>query len=264
MSRRLSRTVPIAIATALILSTGAARAQDAAPLPPTHADSLLAEGRWAEAEAAYYQQSERAPRDPVARAALGRFIAMKGAVRPGMVLIAEARKFGLGREATRELVTPLSAIIEWRTEAAALKRDSTLAARPPADRRALFQIALPRTDVEGRPIRADAGVSEVTWYDVVDRQVGLDSINARTRPIGIEVFEALAPSMDVRDGEVTLHANPRSALSATGRRYQVLRTPRVVWVLLGDRRVLPLAEALRELEPRWWQLDLPHGLLVVR
>lgn len=240
------------------------RAQESAPLPPSRADSLLASGRWAEAEAAYYLQSERAPRNPVARAALGRFIAMKGAVRPGMVLIAEARKFGLDRETTRELVTPLSAILAWRSDAAAFKRDSTLGARPPNDRKALFQIALPRTDADGRPLTVQSSVSEVTWHDVVDRQIGLDSLNARTRPIGIEVFEALSPSMDVRQGEVTLHANPRSALSAPGRRYQVLRTPRAVRVLMGEGLVLPLAEALRELDPSWWQLDLPHGVLVVR
>ena len=239
-------------------------AQDSAPLPPTRGDSLLAEGRWAEAEASYYQQSERAPRDPVARAALGRFIAMKGAVRPGMVLIAEARKFGLDKEKTRALVTPLSAILQWRSDATALKRDSTLGARPPNDYRALFQIALPRTDLDGRPLAPQGGVSEVTWHDVVDRPIGLDSLNVRGRPIGIEVIEALSPSVDVRDGEVTLHANPRSALSATGRRYQVLRTARGVRVLMGERRVLPLADALRELSADWWQLDLPHGVLVVR
>lgn len=242
----------------------ALRAQDSAPLSPTRGDTLLAEGRWAEAEAAFYQQSERAPRDPIARAALGRFIAMKGAVRPGMVLIAEARKFGLDREKTRALVTPLSAILQWRSDAAALKRDSTLGARPPLDRRALFQIALPRTDAEGRPLAAQGGVSEVTWHDVVDRLIGLDSLNERGHPIGIEVFEALSPSVDLREGEVTLHANARSALTATGRRYQVLRTARGVRVLMGERRVLPLSEALRELSPDWWQLDLPHGVLVIR
>ena len=232
-------------------------------LRPTHADSLLDEGRWAEAEAAYYQQSEAAPRDPIARAALGRFIAMKGAVRPGMVLIAEARKFGLDRRVTNELVTPLSAIVEWRTEAAAFRKDSVLDARPPNDVRALFQIALPRTDGEGRPLN-ESHVSEVVWYDVVDRQIGLDSLNMPTRPIGIEVFEALTPSVDVRNGEVTLHANPKSALTAAGRRFQLLRTPREVRVLIGDRRVVALAEALRELKPRWWQIDLPHGVLIVR
>lgn len=247
---------------ACALSTPAA-AQSRTSLPPTRADSLLDEGRWSEAEAAFYQQAERAPRDPVARAALGRFIAMKGAVKPGMVLIAEARKFGLDRRIAGELEAPLSAILQWRAEAALLKKDSVLEARLPRDSRALFEIALPRTDAEGHPVDASS-VSEVIWYDVVDREVGLDSLNSPRRPIGIEVFEGLSPSVDVREGEVTLHANPRSALTATGRRYQVLRTPREVRVLVGDQRVLPLTAALRELKPRWFQLDLAHGILVVR
>lgn len=239
-------------------------AQDTAPLRATRADSLLADGRWAEADAAFYQQSELAPRDPNIRAALGRFIAMKGAVRPGMVLIAEARKFGLDRAATRQLLTPLSAILAWRTEAAGFRRDSTLGARHPSSASALFQIALPRTDAAGRPLVDATGVSEITWHDVVDRQIGLDSINMRGRPIGIEVFEALIPSVNVRDDEVTLHANPRSALSATGKRYQLLRTTSSVRVLLGDRQVLGLAAALRELDPDWYQIDLLHGFLLVR
>ena len=245
-----------------VLAQGAG-AQGRARLPLTRADSLLEDGRWAEAEAAFYQQSELAPRDPVARAALGRYIAMKGAVKPGMVLIAEARKFGLDRRIAAELQAPLSAIQQWREEAAGLNRDSVLEARTPRDSRALFEIALPRTDAEGRPV-GRTGVSEVIWYDVVDRAIGLDSLNTPSRPIGIEVFEALVPSVDVRNGEVTLHSNPRSALAATGRRYPVLRTPREVRVLLGDRRVMELVGALRELKPRWWQLDLVHGVLIVR
>ena len=240
-----------------------AQAQSKTSLPLTRADSLLEDGRWAEAEAAFYQQSEVAPRDPVARAALGRYIAMKGAVKPGMVLIAEARKFGLDRRLAAELAAPWSAILQWRTDAARFPRDSVLEARSPNDARALFQVALQRTDAEGRPVYL-TGVSEVIWYDVVDREIGIDSITAATRPIGIEVFEALSPSVDVRGGEVTLHANPRSALSATGRRYQVLRTPREVRVLIGDRRVVTLVAALRELRPRWWQIDLVHGILIVR
>ena len=260
----LPRCIAVALLLALAIVPSILQAQDSAPLRATRADSLLADGRWAEADAAYYQQSERAPRDPNVRAALGRFIAMKGAVRPGMVLIAEARKFGLDRATTRELVTPLSAIIEWRTEAASVRRDSTLGARRPSGVHALFQIALPRTDADGRPLVDATGVSEITWHDVVDRQVGLDSINARGRPIGIEVFEALVPSVNVRDDEVTLHANTRSALSASGKRYQVLRTAGAVRVLLDDRRVLGLAAALRELDPDWYQIDLLHGFLLVR
>jgi len=43
-----------------------------------------------------------------------------------------------------------------------------------------------------------------------------------------------------------------------------LRDERKILVLVGPGRVLPIATALRELDARWWQLDLPHGLLVVR
>jgi hypothetical protein len=82
--------------------------------------------------------------------------------------------------------------------------------------------------------------------------------------MGIEIYEAFVPSLDMRTGKLTLHANSRSALSATGQRYQVLRSQREVLVLVADRRALPLADALRELAPNWWQLDLIHGLLVVR
>lgn len=238
-------------------------AQWAGRLPPTYADSLLADGRWTEAEAAFYRQAEAAPRNPIARAALGRFIAMKGAVRPGMVLIGEARKFGLDRGTTDQLMTALRAIMDWRTASAGLTKDFVLDVRPPNNSRALFQIALPRTDDEGQPL-TKRNVSEVIWYDVVDRQIGLDSLNTPSRPMGIEVFEALVPSVDVQNGEVTLHANPRSALAAKGRRFQVLRTPREVQVLIAEGRVVSLPTALRELQPTWWQIDLPHGVLVVR
>jgi hypothetical protein len=248
---------------ACALVSRGAQAQRTPRLPLTRADTLLEQGRWAEAEAAFYQQSAAAPRDPVARAALGRFIAMKGGVKPGMVLFSEARKFGLDRRIASELAAPWSAILAWRAEAMELKKDSVLEARLPNDGHGLFQIALPRTDAEGHAVSA-GGVNEVIWYNVVDREVGLDSLNASTRPIGIEVFEALSPSVDVREGEVTLHANPRSALTATGRRYQVLRTPLEIRVLIGDQRVVTLPAALRELRPRWWQIDLAHGILVVR
>ena len=58
------------------------------------ADSLLAAGRLDDAESAYYTASRLRPRDPVARAALGRFLAARGAPRVGAVLLEEARRFG--------------------------------------------------------------------------------------------------------------------------------------------------------------------------
>ena len=87
------------------------------------------------------------------------------------MLIAEARKFGLDRRIATELVAPWTAIMQWRTEAALLRTDSTLDVRASNDARSLFQVALPRTDEEGRPWNA-TGTRQVIWYDVVDRQVG--------------------------------------------------------------------------------------------
>jgi len=58
------------------------------------ADSLLALGRLASAESAYYAASRANPRDPAARAALGKYLAARGATKVGAVLLEEARFFG--------------------------------------------------------------------------------------------------------------------------------------------------------------------------
>jgi hypothetical protein len=58
------------------------------------ADSLLASGHVSTAESVYYATSSARPRDAVARAALGRYLASRGALRIGAVLLEEARLFG--------------------------------------------------------------------------------------------------------------------------------------------------------------------------
>lgn len=66
----------------------------AQPRAGVGADSLLALGHVAAAEAAYYAAVRANPRDPVARAQLGSFLAARGAPRVGAVLLEEARAFG--------------------------------------------------------------------------------------------------------------------------------------------------------------------------
>ena len=58
------------------------------------ADSMLASGRVQAAESLYYAASSARPRDAVARAALGRYLAARGHLRIGAVLLEEARLFG--------------------------------------------------------------------------------------------------------------------------------------------------------------------------
>lgn len=71
------------------------------------ADSLLAAGRLAAADSAYYAASSERPRDPIARAALGRFLAARGATRVGAVLLEEARFFGGDSTALARALVPM-------------------------------------------------------------------------------------------------------------------------------------------------------------
>lgn len=259
MRRRWTSAVQaLALALALVAVPRAAVAQS---LPVTRADELLRAGRWAEAEDAYYEESRISPREPVPRAALGRFLATKGAVLPGSILIEEAGKFGLDQRTTQSLLRPLRRVLDWRRAAGDLRGDTTIAFVAPRDSTALFRIAL---RAPGAASGRGAAIPESAWYDLVPRGIGLDSVNAPNHPVGVEVLELLVPAVTVGAGQVTLHANPRDALAAAGRRYPVLRTERGIQVLVQERRVLDLVAALRELAPAWWQLDLAHGLLVVR
>ena len=94
---------PAAVTVALLAPMQSARAQWGF----WQADSLLAEGRLAPAESAYYAGLRVAPRDPTKRAALGRFLAARGGVRAGAVLLEEAQFFGGDSAALARALVPL-------------------------------------------------------------------------------------------------------------------------------------------------------------
>jgi hypothetical protein len=238
-------------------------ATPAPSLPITRADVLLQAGRWTEAEDAFYAQSRIKPREPLARAALGRYLAMKGAVIPGTILIQEAQKFGLDPATARALLAPWGEVQSWRV---ATMRDPSAGAmslfvRPPRDTMALFQMPLPRGPNE----RPRGSASDTIWADVYPRMMTAAQMKKAPTPrMGIEMLEQQLPAMDVARNQLTLHADSRTALRTIGRRYPVLRDTNDILVLVGPDRVMSLAPALREIEARWWQLDLLHGILVVR
>ena len=93
----------IRVLSACVLLAATARAQWG--LWP--ADSLLAEGRLATAESAYYAATRSHPRDPLARAALGRYLAARGGVKAGAVLLEEAQFFGGDSAALARTLIPL-------------------------------------------------------------------------------------------------------------------------------------------------------------
>ena len=242
-----------ALALALLaIGPARGRAQDGA-LPRSATDAFIDAGRWAEAEEMLYAAVRSRPRDPVARARLGRYLAMKGALRPGLVLIEEAAEFGLPAATTRALATPIRALIEWREREGPLERESSVVVRPSSDPEALLRLPI----VQGAS-------RDTLWAELVPRMIGRDSLAGPIPRVGLETIEAMVPSFDAANHLLRLHADPRAATSAVGRRYPVLRSTDDVRVLVAPGRVRPLADALRELTPRWWQLDLRRGLLIVR
>lgn len=261
LSRRT--TFLFAVSSALLVSalpSGVVHAQRT-QLPRTRADLLLESGLWPQAEEAYYAQSSVRPRDPVMRAALGRYLAMKGAVLPGTVLIEEAMQFGLDPVLGTRLLRPWRSVMAYRSMST-LQADSVIPVRAPQDSSSLFRMSFPGGVVN--PTRRDATDARPLWVDVVPRQIGVDSVASDEPRIGIETLEGFVPSYDTVTKRVTLHADSKSALHADGQRYRVLRDNHEVRVLMTSGRTLSLPSALAELAPRWWQLDLLHGWLVVR
>jgi hypothetical protein len=245
------RALRLAALTAALFAGLAEWAAAQVALPVSRADALLEAGRWTEAEDVLYAAVRTRPRDAEARARLGRYLAMKGALRPGLVLVDESVEFGLATETARAVAAPIRTLITWRDRQLAAARDTTVEVRAPSRDDAILRFPVVRA-------------SDTLWADVVPRMIGLDSASGSSPRVGIETIDALVPEVDVANGMMRLHANPRAAAAAPGRRYHVLRTRSDVSVLLGPGRVRSLPDALRELAPRWWQLDLPHGVLVVR
>ncbi|MFL5562783.1 MAG: tetratricopeptide repeat protein [Gemmatimonadaceae bacterium] len=92
MNRSANRclTLAVVLAASIALAPREAHAQQYI----ARADSLMRRGRVFAAETLYYYAVHRTPRDPAARLALGRFLAARGALRIGAVLMEEARFFG--------------------------------------------------------------------------------------------------------------------------------------------------------------------------
>ena len=102
-SRARARWIRVLVVVALVLCNRTATAQ----WGTWTGDSLLAMGRLTSAESAYYAAVKERPRDPLARAALGKYLAARGASRVGVVLLDEARFFGGDSAALARALVPL-------------------------------------------------------------------------------------------------------------------------------------------------------------
>ena len=205
------------------------------PLPRSRGDVLLDAGLWPQAEEAYYAQSGLRPRAPAPRAALGRYLAMKGAVLPGTILIEEAMQFGLDSATGRAMLRPWRAVLEWRG-IARIRADSTLLVR----RAEGFDLAVPAAPAAARRRRYRAW--EMARHRVGRRRAAGDRVGQplhATPRVGVELIEALVPSLDVATMRLTLHADARTALASPGTRYPLLRDARDVRVLMTSAAPSP-------------------------
>src|SRR5262249_14628425 len=128
-------------------------------------------------------------------------------------------------ESARVVAMPIRRLLTWRDRSLASAHDTTVEVRAPSRDDAILRLAVVRP------------AGDTLWADVVPRMVGLDSVSGPRPLVGIETIDALVPEVDVADGAMRLHANPRAAAVAIGRRYHVLRTPSDVLVLLAPGRV---------------------------
>jgi hypothetical protein len=141
------RTLRRAIAGSGLLTLAvSAVAQTSAPSPAPplvlRADRLLNAGRVFAAESLYYAAVQQDPRNPATRLALGKYLAERGALRVGAVLMEEARYFG-GDPAViaRDLAPVYEGLDDWSSlavlpasplSAAERKRAEWLRDHPPA------------------------------------------------------------------------------------------------------------------------------------
>lgn len=100
----------------------ASRGAEAQPRTASAGDALLRAGRVEAAEGAYYRAAARRPRDPAVRLALGRYLASRGALRVGAVLLEEARFFGGDTAAVARELAPVYARLNDHAALAALPR----------------------------------------------------------------------------------------------------------------------------------------------
>jgi hypothetical protein len=190
------QTARLAFAAALTVSALPLGAQQQErPTAPSAADAAIAQGRLDDAEQLLFAASSRATREPSARGALGMFLASRGRLKVGAVLLEEARQFG-GDAAVID--GRLSRIYSWMGDwsaVAALKHNTTSA--PELDRARWLASHAPAragadsTVVELEPNEA-AGLGRITLT------VGGASLQADIDP---NVNGLLLPSTPAMAGE---------------------------------------------------------------
>ncbi len=222
-------------ALACLLWAGVLGAQPARLPVPSRADSLLAAGRLAAAEAALYAAADARPRDPAARGALAAYLASRGRFAIALVLFDEAQRFG----ADPARVRLARAAIEPYARAQDAVPAVTVPFTPSPNPRSLGRVAL-RIGRAGDAMPADLDPNvtgivlgpgaasrlglrvgrgvDALWLGErrigplrarVDSSLGMDEMR-----LGLDAIWAAAPVFDERAGTLTLGQRARAVPEA--------------------------------------------------
>lgn len=239
-----------ALATAALLAITAPAAMGA---QLTGADAALASGRLPRAESLFYLQASRQPRDPVSRAALGRYLAARGAFRVGAVLLEEARMFGGDPRAIALDLAPIYRELgDW--SALATLSSSPLSAGAQEQARWLVShgrtIAMPDSATITYRTPSDTGsLGEIT-IRVGDRALTA-TIDARR--VGVVLDRRLRSSRGVRLFErAGRNDSVKAALREVGIGDLTLENVAATFTdLAGESRAVVGLDVLRALAPRF-------------
>ena len=252
---------------ALMLVMGAVAPRASAQNYIGRADALLREGQIQEAEALYYYAARSEPRNATPRMALGRYLAARGALRVGAVLLEEARFFGGDRRAIAEQLAPLYARLgDYRALSslpnsplayAERARAEWLSDNPP-EITGPDSVMLPLSAGPAAPLGqlriVVGGDTLMATIDVAVTGLVLDTSFATHR--GVRVFRSNS-DVGVRDHAGLVSTLGLGALARTGvpARFQALGSP---------RRARIGVDVLEDFAPTWIQSAGGGGSIILR
>ena len=231
------------------------------------ADALLRQGQIKEAEALYYYAARSEPRNPVPRMALGRYLAARGALRVGAVLLEEARFFGGERRAIAEQLAPVYARLGDYRALSALPntplayperaRAEWLSENPPETTgpdSATLPLSIGPTAPLGQLRIIVGGDTLMATVDVGITGIVLDTSLATHR--GIRVFRSNTDA-GVRDYAAVVSSLQLGPMGRTGvpARFQAMATPRSARIGV---------DVLEDFAPTWIQNAGGGGSIVLR
>jgi hypothetical protein len=287
-------TSGVAVLAALAVPPTPAAAQDVL----TRANSLLAAGRVFSAETLYYAAVRRTPRDPEARLALGRYLASRGALKVGAVLMEEARFFGGDAKLVAESLVPVYERLgeygalaslpgsplaypqrsraEWLREHPQTMGgpDSTSVQLVPSDSRTFGRLRLvigTDTVVAVLDPRASGLTLDTAWAQI--GELAINNLAVSFAPLrgtgsallGFDLLARLAPTIDPQTGVMMVRREGRVARNLEGTRLPTLVQSGGLWLLRGDRLVaLNSADGWNLLQGKRWTIDARRGAIVVQ